>query len=137
MNPAVTLTFLRLGNIHAWDAVFYVIAQFVGGTMGVLLTAAFLGSRFTAPPVSYVATMPGEHGLVVALTAELLISLILMYVVLRVSNTARLARFTGLFAGVLVATYITLEAPFSGMSMNPARSFASTAPAQQWHAFWI
>jgi aquaporin Z len=44
-----------------------------------------------------------------------------MSVVLRVSNTQHLTRYTGLFAGALVATYITLEAPLSGMSMNPVR----------------
>src|SRR6516164_226050 len=30
MNPAVTLTFLRLGKISPWDALFFVIAQVVG-----------------------------------------------------------------------------------------------------------
>ena len=137
MNPAVTLTFLRLGKIHRWDALLYIVAQFLGGTVGVLLTAAFLGPRFTAPPVSYVATLPGEHGLFVAFVSEVAISLVLIFVVLSVSNTPRLARFTGLIAGCLVAAYITLEAPLSGMSMSPARSFASAAPASQWHAFWI
>jgi len=67
----------------------------------------------------------------------LVISFILMSMVLRVSNTPRLARFTGLFAGALVATYISLEAPYSGMSMNPARTFASAVPAQIWTALWI
>jgi aquaporin Z len=57
--------------------------------------------------------------------------------VLRVSNTRRLARFTGVCAGIMVATYISLEAPFSGMSMNPARTFASALPAQVWTALWI
>src|SRR5258708_1654844 len=41
-NPAVTLTFLRLGKIHPWDAAFYVVFQFVGGLAGVLLSAAVL-----------------------------------------------------------------------------------------------
>jgi len=43
--------------------------------------------------------------------------------VLFTSNNQKLARLTGLFAGILVATYITLEAPLSGTSMNPARTF--------------
>ena len=33
--------------------------------------------------------------------------------------------------------YITFEAPISGMSMNPARSFASALLADRWTAFWI
>src|SRR5262249_89512 len=43
MNPAVTLTFLRLGKTNVWDALFYVVAQIVGGTAGVLLVAALFG----------------------------------------------------------------------------------------------
>ena len=54
-----------------------------------------------------------------------------------VSNAPRLARYTGLCAGILVAAYITFEAPISGMSMNPARSFASALLADRWTAFWI
>ena len=36
MNPAVTLTFLSLGKIAAWDALFYVLAQFAGSLTGSL-----------------------------------------------------------------------------------------------------
>jgi aquaporin Z len=49
----------------------------------------------------------------------------------------RLHKFTGLCAGALVATYITFEAPISGMSMNPARTFASAVPAHHWVALWL
>src|SRR5262249_46027512 len=37
MNPAVTLTFLSLGKIAPWDALFYVMFQFLGGVAGVLV----------------------------------------------------------------------------------------------------
>ena len=137
MNPAVTLTFLRLGKVGSWDAVFYIAAQFLGGTAGVLLAAAILRDRFTTAPVHYVATLPGPPGPTVAFAAEFAISTLLMSVILHVSNHPRLARFTGLCAGILVATYITVEAPLSGMSMNPARSFASAAPAGLWDSLWI
>jgi aquaporin Z len=137
MNPAVTLTFLRLGKIHRWDAVFFMVAQFVGGTLGVMLVAALLGPAFTHAPVSYAATVPGSGGPWVAFFAEALISLVLIFAVLTVSGTARIARFTGIVAGCLVAAYIAFEAPFSGMSMNPARSFASAAPSLMWQGFWI
>lgn len=137
LNPAVTLTFLRLGKVSPWDAVFYILAQFAGGTLGVLLVAVLLGSVFTHPPVTYVATVPGEAGAWIALVAEFTISLGLMLTVLEFMNSARLSRLTGLAAGLLVALYITFEAPLSGMSMNPARTFASGAPGNIWAHTWI
>src|SRR5207248_11454591 len=58
-------------------------------------------------------------------------------VVLRVSTTAGLARHTPVMVGALVAIYIAIEAPISGMSMNPARSLASAVPAGAWAPLWI
>lgn len=137
MNPAVTLTFLRLGKTSGWDALFYIVAQIAGGTAGVLIVAALLGHAFTDAPVRYAATMPGSGGAAVAFVAEMLISGVLMFVILSLSGTQRLARLTGVAAGLLVALYISFESPLSGMSMNPARTFASAAPAMQWEHYWI
>jgi aquaporin Z len=77
--------------------------------------------------------LPGPHGAGVAFVAELLISFILMSVILRLSGS----RMTGVVAGILVATYITFEDPFSGMSMNPARTFGSAFVGQVWSNLWI
>jgi aquaporin Z len=137
INPSVTLTFYRLERVRGWDAVFYVLAQFAGGAAGVFLSASILGGAITDPAVNYVITQPGNGGPWVAFIAEVLISFGLMITVLVITNTQRLARFTGLFAGTLVFTYITVEAPLSGMSMNPARTFASAVPAQIWTSLWI
>jgi aquaporin Z len=89
------------------------------------------------PAVNYVVTVPGNDGPAIAFLAEVMISFGLMLTVLFVSNHRRLAPVTGLFAGCLVAAYISLEAPLSGMSMNPARTFASAVPAGIWTAFWV
>ena len=136
-NPGITLSFLYLGKIRPWDAVFYVTAQFIGGVSGVLLAATVLGSVLAHPGVNYAATLPGVGGVGWAFLAEAVISFLLMTVVLTSSNNMRLASFTGMFAGLLVATYITLEAPVSGMSMNPARSLASAVPGRLWTGLWI
>lgn len=136
-NPAVTLTFFRLGKVHAWDAGFYILAQFVGAITGVVVAMWLLSPAIADRHVNYATTLPGPHGPLIAFVAELLISFILMSVVLRVSNTKRLARWTGVFAGTLVATYITFESPLSGMSMNPARTFGSAFGASVWMSLWI
>jgi len=87
-----------------------------------------------------VATLPGRmdaRGLAFAWAGEFIISFILLSTILVVSNHRRLTRFTGLFAGALVALFITFEAPLSGMSMNPARTFGSALAANLWTGLWI
>src|SRR6202008_382457 len=61
----------------------------------------------------------------------------LMMVVLTANASVRLMRWTGVCAGLLVALYIAVEAPVSGMSLNPARSMASAVPSGLWHGIWI
>ena len=137
MNPAVTLTFLRLGKIQPWDAFYYVVAQFIGGVVGILIVAVFIHRALADPTVNYVVTAPGPAGEWIAFVAEFLIAFGLMLTLLFVSNTPRLARWTGICAGCLVAIYIALEAPYSGMSMNPARTFGSAITASFWTGVWI
>jgi aquaporin Z len=137
INPSVTLTFLRLGKIRRWDAIFYIAAQFLGAVLGVLSVAELLRHEVSHPAVRYVTTTPGPRGPLLAFVAEFIMAFGIMSVVLHVSNHPRISRYTGVFASVLVATYITLEAPISGMSMNPARSFGSAFPAGIWTYFGI
>lgn len=137
MNPAVTLTFYRLSKVRRPDLVGYVLAQFLGALAGLAAAGAALGGVLADPSIKYVATRPGSTGEVRAFVAETAISFGLMLTVLTVSNHRRLARFTGLCAGVLVWTYITLEAPLSGMSMNPARTLGSALLAHEFPGLWI
>lgn len=137
LNPAVTATFYRLGKLDPVDAVCYMAAQFVGGLVGLLLAAAVIGMAIEHPAVNYAVTVPGAGGTAIAFAAEVVISFGLMLVVLIVSNLTTLNAWTGVVAGCLVAVYISLEAPLSGMSMNPARTFASALPANLWTSFWV
>jgi aquaporin Z len=137
INPSVTLTFFRLGKMKGWDALFYIAAQFLGAVLGVTVAAEVLRQQLSHPAVRFVVTTPGMSGPIAAFLAEFCIALGMMTAVLHFSNHPRLAPYTGMFASLLVATYITLEAPFSGMSMNPARSFGSAFVARIWDHFWI
>jgi aquaporin Z len=76
-------------------------------------------------------------GAPVAFVGELAISFVLMMVVLWSSSSPRWERRTGVLAGALVAAYISIEAPLSGMSMNPARTFGSALPSGVWIAWWV
>lgn len=135
LNPAVTLSFWRLGRIPGHDALFYGLAQAAGGIAGVALSTLLLRDALAHPATNFAATLP-HAGVAAALAAEAGISFLLMLVVLSVTRS-RHARWTGVCAGALVALYIFVEAPISGMSMNPARSLGSALAARHWAALWI
>jgi aquaporin Z len=137
LNPSLSWAFFRLGKVEFWDAVFYSMGQFMGGAAGVLIASLFLRMMLAHPAVQYAATTPGPAGKAIAFIAEFVISFVLMTTVLVVSNNTRYTRLTSFFAAALVATYITFEAPLSGMSMNPARTFGSAFFAHVWTAIWI
>jgi aquaporin Z len=137
LNPSVTLTFLRLGKIRRVDAGFYLLFQFAGAAIGVIAAAAALGSYIGDPAVQYAATYPGASGAELAAAGEFVISFLQMTIVLTISNHPRFHRLTGLIAGMMVAFYIVIESPYSGMSMNPARTFGSALPSGIWQGFLI
>ena len=136
-NPALTFTFYRLGKIAGVDALCYVMAQFAGALAGVMFAGVLLGGLPAESSVRFAVTLPGHWGVGPAFAAELAISVGLMLTVLWASNIPRWNPFTGLFVGALIALYITVEAPISGMSMNPARTLGSAAGAHVFDALWI
>ncbi len=137
LNPAVTLSFLRLGKISKPNAVFYILFQFIGGYLGVVLFQIFFESYSAIPQVNYAITVPGSYGIGIAFALEATLSFILFITVLYTSNVEKLASLTPIFAGILLTLFITFEAPHSGMSINPARTVASAIPAWEWTSVWL
>ena len=138
-NPAITFAFYRLGKVEFWDTWFYIGAQFLGAISGVALARYALRGALENHSVRYAVTAPGMYGSAIAFVAEFAISFILMITVLFAtnSNKNKLAPYTAYFVGVLILAYYTFEAPLSGMSTNPARTFGSALYADYWHALWI
>ncbi len=137
INPAVTITFLRLGKMCRYDALFFIIAQLAGGTVAVYLMQLLMGNILTQPPVNSVVTVPGANAVAPAMIAEFIIAFITMTMVLFTSANDKLKKYTRIFAGCLVCTWVIVAGPISGFGMNPARSFASALPAHIWTSFWI
>lgn len=99
MNPAVSITFLRLGKMKMNDAINYAAFQIIGGVVSVWLMAQFLGNAFRMTPVSYVMTVPGSSGVWVAFFTEAIIAFLMMTMVLTTSNHPTLSKYTGAIAG--------------------------------------
>jgi aquaporin Z len=137
INPAVTLVQYRLQNIDRKDAAFYMLFQFIGGSIGMYLVYLLLPSLISSPAINYIVTVPGEAGTAVAFIAEFVISFLIIITVLFTSDNKQLAKYTSFFVAILIILFITFEAPYSGMSMNPARTFSSAIVSNQWKVFWL
>ena len=136
-NPAISLTFYRLGKIGPRDTFFYVLAHFLGAPLGVILSALLLGPIIRLPQVNYAVTVPGLGGPPAAFAAETFMAALLMAAVLITSNSKRFSPYTAWLMGLLITGYVFVFAPVSGFSINPARTFGSAVVANIWSSLWI
>lgn len=118
-NPAVTLAMLLDGRISLADAIGYWIAQFAGATVGSLLVLGVSGSR---ADVAATATTYSE--LSTAIVVEIALTAVFVWVIMA---TTRFSRARGSHAPAAIALTLVgvhlAGIPFSGSSVNPARSF--------------
>lgn len=137
MNPVVTLAWVHVGRMRAWCAAGYVLSQFAGGIAGMTLASLLFAPQIADTSVAWVLTRPGPDGRLVAFAAEFAMTFVMLSVVLALSARARWQPWTGAVSAGLVAFYITVEAPLSGMSINPARSLGPAIVAQHFDDLWI
>src|SRR2546430_14206178 len=62
INPSTTLTFFRLGKVAPWDAVFYVVFQFIGGIIGAVLATAVFSAWGFHSAARFVDPLVGSRG---------------------------------------------------------------------------
>lgn len=136
LNPAVTLAFWWKGQIKSSDAICYAIAQTLGAVAGVMLVARAGGEWATS--VQLGITEPGSgYTATSAFVAEIVITFLLVFLIFYCVASERLANKTPYIAGSLVALLVFVEAPVSGTSLNPARSFAPALLTMNFSANWI
>ena len=136
LNPAMTFTFwLRKKNLIARCPVLRDCSN-CGALLGVLVVAAIAGE--TARSVDLGLTRPGVgYTPTIALIAELIITFSLIFLVFWAVDKHAVARFKPYLAGLLIALLVMIEAPVSGTSLNPARSFAPAMLSGIFNDFWL
>ncbi|WP_310398146.1 aquaporin [Hymenobacter sp.] len=138
-NPAVTLGFWQLGRISGADAGAYLLAQVAGAAAGAALLHLAVGRWLAHPAIHHLLTQPKPEpgGTALAWGAEFVITGGLMLVLLVALHSPALQKATGALVAALLAVYITLEAPLSGMSLNPARSLGTALLAGEFRGLWV
>jgi aquaporin Z len=136
-NPALTLAYFSLRRVHHWDALGYIMAQFIGGAAGVFVAHQFLGTSLSDFPVRFVVTVPGRNGELFACLAVLITSFTLMGVVLIATSHQKLAKISPIFVALVTMFSYVSSASIAGYSVNPARSYSSALFAHIWWGIWI
>ena len=136
INPAVSLAFWLQGKMHHLDLGGYISGQFLGAIIGSLLVALVWRERATS--VRYGATVPGAaYPLWIVFLAEVSMTFLLVLLIFLFVSSHRLMRWTPLMVWILVAMMVWLEAPISGTSLNPARSFGPALVSWFWNYHWL
>ena len=136
LNPVVTLAFFAQRKVHLHDLFGYVLGQCLGAIAAAAALRLVWGS--TAAALHAGATQPG-HGFgardATLLEAAMTASLVLMILVM--TSDDRTARWTPLGNWLLVATLVWRGAPYTGTSLNPARSLGPALIAPELHDLWV
>jgi len=133
-NPAITVAVYLRGKMHTGDALPYIVAQFLGATLAVLLAGFFLA----ATGHSHMETM--DLPAVPALVGELLGSLLLVYAYINLFHTKRTAGNTvyGLAIGLIYLGCRAAFGPVSVGAFNPAAGLGLTmAEIVSWSSIWV
>jgi aquaporin Z len=120
-NPAITLSQLLLRKIGLLDAVYYTLAQVVGGICGIGLLLAILGSN--AGKLGQNITGSGFTNMQ-AFIAELVFTFLFVYVFLGSTSSLIYHKFAPISTGLMLMLCYVFLAPITGGSVNPARSIA-------------
>ena len=120
LNPAVTVGFWMLGRVCRHDLVGYVVAQLVGGLTGAYAARLVLPASVTAS-IGGAVIHPGVP-IAAAVALEAGMTALLLAVVFLFVSVERLALWTPLALVPLLTAIIWLGSPWTGASLNPARS---------------
>jgi aquaporin Z len=136
LNPSVSLAFWLRGHMHPHDLAGYVIAQVAGAFAGTALVLWWWGGK--AHAVNLGVTQPGRHVTAVAAAGiEAFMTLLLVAGIMVMVSFERTARWTPLVVWILIAVLVWQGAPWTGTSLNPARSLAPALLSPDTAHLWV
>ncbi|KAJ3680605.1 hypothetical protein LUZ60_016883 [Juncus effusus] len=135
LNPAVTFGLAIGGNITIITGIFYWIAQCLGASVACLLLK-FVTGGLAIPTHGVASGMSEIEGVVM----EIIITFGLVYTVYATAADPKkgsLGTIAPIAIGFIVGANILAAGPFSGGSMNPARSFGPAVAAGDFSGNWV
>ncbi len=129
INPAISVAMLVAGRLGWKDTIFYVIFQCVGAVLAALLLWLIASGM---PDYSlavnglgqngYGALSPGKFNLLSCFVAEVMLTVLFLFVIFGSISKNAPAGFAGLAIGLTLVLIHLVGIPITGTSVNPARS---------------
>lgn len=137
VNPAVTIAAFLTRKIEAALAGVYVLAQLAGGLLGALFVKSLLPTA-AGEAASYGATLvAGGVGPLTAVTLELVLAFFLVFTVFATGLNRYASPIGGFAIGLCLFFGTMVGGPFTGASMNPARTLGPAVVAGEWAMQWV
>ena len=138
INPAVSLGVFLSGRMSGTDFIGYLVAQFLGGIAGAGVLCGFFGSNASLGQNGFGEASALGAGMGQAFIVEVVLTFVFVIAVLGVTSKVENSAVAGLVIGLTLTLVHILGIPFTGTSVNPARSFGpallsgGTALSQVW-----
>jgi len=131
-NPVVSLAMFLDRRIGLSDTIGYMISQALGAFMASGVLAIVLSRADVAATATQVSGAISEFE---GFIAEAVFTLVFVFAILVLSKSQAHTKFLGM--GAALAAVHMLGIPFTGASVNPARSFAPALVGDAWSGFWV
>ena len=123
INPAVSIGCFIAGRMTVKDLIGYIISQFAGGFAGALLLSLILGTKSALGQNGYGSASALGTTAAIAVLVEVVLTFVFVTVILGVTSKPEYSSVAGLVIGLTLTLIHIFGIPFTGTSVNPARSF--------------
>jgi len=124
VNPAVSVAMLLCGKMTVMDFLGYIAAQIAGAFAGAALIGVLMSSFTNLGANGYLSSSAiGANGLH-AILIECILTFVFVLVILCVTEKAENKSVAGIVIGLTLTLVHIVGLPFTGTSVNPARSLA-------------
>ncbi|MDE3171141.1 MAG: aquaporin [Acidobacteriota bacterium] len=143
-NPALTVGLWVTRRVGTPHAIGYTIAQLLGGIAAAYVLIALIpdGGWRTRALGSITPDLSPDitRGQGIALEAVLTFLFVFVAFAMLIDVRGWVRRFSGLLSGLTLSTGVLASAPFTGGSMNPARTLGPAVATHHWEnhgVYWI
>ena len=127
-NPAVSIAFYQNKNINLKELCWYIPSQIIGAVLASFSHGFFFGKNHSfGMTINKLTVSQGAF-------LEILISMFLMLTIISVATNEKISKhIAGFSIGGIIAVCSFVAGPFTGASMNPARSIGPAVLANNYN----